>query len=94
MSDRVDNPFRRGVYYGHQTYFVTVDDRVRAVRDFDRAQCEAALRVDGLQRAVERAVRARLRLIDKADGLRAAVPPALTAYRRPRKIGRLRKIGP
>lgn len=61
-----ENPFERGVYNGRQTYIVTVDDRVRAVREFDRAQCEAALRVPDLQKTVRNAVQARLRQLDRS----------------------------
>lgn len=61
-----DNPFATGVYYGHQTYLVTVDDRCAAARRFDRAQCEAALRVPDLQKTVLNAVRARLRQLDRS----------------------------
>lgn len=69
-----DNPFRAGVYHGVQTYITTADERVQRVRGFDRAQCLAALCVEGLQRTVERAVRARLRQLNQAEGLRAAAP--------------------
>lgn len=67
MAKRVDNPFARGIYSGHRTYTVTADDRVRAVREFDRAQCLAALHVDDLQATVRRAIDQRLRALDRAD---------------------------
>lgn len=55
------NPFLAGVYDGVQTQKVSADDRVQAVKYFNRAQCEAALKVNGLQKTVEAAVQRRLR---------------------------------
>lgn len=59
MSTRT-SPFHAGVYNGIQTEHVSVDDRLQAVKHFNRAQCEAALKVQGLQKTVETAVRRRL----------------------------------
>ena len=67
MTQRVDNPFARGVYGGQRTYIVTAGERVREVRGFDRAQCLAALHVDDLQATVRRAVEQRLRALDMVD---------------------------
>lgn len=61
------NPFASVRYGDLQTYHVTVDDRIQAVRDFNAAQCRAALRLDDLQKTVERAVKARLRHIERED---------------------------
>ncbi|MCY1215357.1 hypothetical protein D9M68_540850 [compost metagenome] len=58
------NPFKANCYNGHQTYHVTTEDRIRAVKGFSRAQCLAALEVPGLQKTVERAVQARLRQLE------------------------------
>lgn len=58
---RAANPFAATVYNGHQTYHMTVDDRIAAVRRFTREQCQAALALPGLQKTVARAVRSRLR---------------------------------
>jgi len=59
------NPFTVTVYGSHPTYHVTVDDRIAAVRRFDRAQCQAALALPGLQKTVARAVHTRLRQIER-----------------------------
>lgn len=61
------NPFRAGVYNGVQMYHQTAEDRVRAVADFSRAECEAALQVPNLQKTVVTAVKRRLRLLDKSQ---------------------------
>lgn len=59
------HPFAASVYGSHQTYHLTVDDRIAAVRNFDRAQCQAALALPDLQKTVARAVHARLRRLDR-----------------------------
>lgn len=59
------NPFTATVYGSHQTYYMTADDRIAAVRRFDRAQCQAALALPGLQKTVARAVHTRLRQIER-----------------------------
>ena len=59
------NPFMAGVHGGIQTYHCVAEDRIRAVARFDRAQCEAALKLTGLQKTVEAAVRRRMRHLDK-----------------------------
>lgn len=58
------NPFAAGVYGGHQTYHMGADDRIAAVRRFDRAQCQAALALPHLQKTVASAVQRRLRQLD------------------------------
>lgn len=69
-----DNPFAAGVYCGHQTYVTSVDERVAWARTFDRAQCEAALRLPDLQKTVLRAVQIRLRALDRAAGAPRRTP--------------------
>lgn len=59
------NPFKASVHNGTQLYHLTAEDRVHAVAWFDRAQCEAALKLPGLQKSVEAAVQRRLRHFDK-----------------------------
>lgn len=61
----MDDPFKAGVYSGIQTYYIDAEDRVRAVARFDRAQCEAARKLPGLQKTVAAAVRRRLRYLDR-----------------------------
>lgn len=63
-----DSPFKCAVYGDIQSFAVTVEDRCDMVRKFSRAQCEAALRLDGLQRTVERAIQSRLRRLDREEG--------------------------
>lgn len=66
MAD-LNELFKAGVYNGFQTYHCTVEDRIRAVRAFDLAQCEAALAMEGrgLQKTVAQAVRRRMRELRK-----------------------------
>lgn len=63
---RLENPFKANCYAGIQTYHLTVEDRLNAVKAFDQAQCEAALRVAGLQKTVERAIQSQLRRLKRA----------------------------
>ncbi|GKS85571.1 hypothetical protein AVMA1855_15485 [Acidovorax sp. SUPP1855] len=60
-----NNPFKAGVYGGVPTYHVTADDRLRLVSSFERAQCDAALLVPGLQKTVASAVHRRIRHLDR-----------------------------
>ncbi|MDR1276406.1 MAG: hypothetical protein LBL72_08530 [Candidatus Accumulibacter sp.] len=46
-------------------YKVTAYDRVDAVKKFDRAKCEAALKVDDLQKTVEHAICARIHKLER-----------------------------
>ena len=59
------NPFKAGVHSGVQTYHCVAEDRIRAAAWFDRAQCEAALKLPGLQKTVAAAVQRRLHHFDK-----------------------------
>ena len=61
----ITNPFKAGVHGGVQTYHCVVEDRIRLVAWFDRAQCEAALQMPGLQKTVTTAVQRRLRYFDR-----------------------------
>lgn len=60
------NPFLAGTFDGRSTYHTDAVSRIARVRDFSRAQCEAALKVPGLQKTVEAVVRTRMRALDKA----------------------------
>ncbi|MCD6663482.1 MAG: hypothetical protein LT082_08790 [Comamonas sp.] len=64
---RAANPFAATVYNGHQTYHITVEDRIAAVRRFTSEQCQAALALPNLQKTVARAVHSRLRQLER-DG--------------------------
>ena len=59
------DPFKAEVLHGMQTYYCTVEDRVRAVAWFDRARCEAALALPDIQKTVAAAVQRRLRYFDR-----------------------------
>lgn len=73
MNSIAANPFAATVYGSHQTYHVTADDRIAAVRHFTtREQCRAALVLPGLQKTVARAVRSRLRQLERDSGARSA----------------------
>lgn len=55
-------PFEGPKYGSNQLYYLSVDERLDAVRlRMDREALEAALLVPGLQKTVERAIRSRLR---------------------------------
>lgn len=64
-----DNPFKAFTYPSDngpvQTYHCAADDRLRALANFDQAQCEAALRVPGLQASVRNALERRLRKLTR-----------------------------
>ena len=53
--------------HGHPCGAVDAQGRSYMVRKFNREQCEAALKVEGLQKSVEKAVHSRLRKLAK-DG--------------------------
>jgi hypothetical protein len=57
------DPFAAARYGDIQTWYITAEDRIRAVRGFSAAQCESALKLPELQKTVERAVRSRLRML-------------------------------
>lgn len=59
------NPFKAALHAGVQTYYCTAEDRIRLVAWFDRAQCEAALKLPDLQKTVAAAVQCRLRHFDQ-----------------------------
>jgi hypothetical protein len=59
------NPFKAGVYDGRPIYHTCVEDRVRMVQGMNRAECEAGLKVKGLQKGVVLALERRLRKLAK-----------------------------
>lgn len=59
------NPFLRPSPGYPNTQLMAGEDRIAAVREFDRDQCRAALEVPGLQKTVEKAIHARLRKLEK-----------------------------
>lgn len=68
-TPETDNPFKAFTYPSDngpvQTYHCAADDRLRALVNFDQAQCEAALRVPGLQASVRNAIERRLRKLTR-----------------------------
>ena len=63
------NPFKAARYGDTQCYHQTAEDRIRAVLDFDRAACTAALLLPDLQKTVATAVQRRLRYLDKVAAI-------------------------
>lgn len=59
------NPFQAGTYDGRPTFHTDAESRVRAAREFNRAQCEAGLLCKGLQKTVVVALQRRLRKLAK-----------------------------
>lgn len=59
------NPFKAGVYDGRAIYHTCAEDRVRMVQGMNRAECEAGLKVKGLQKGVVLALQRRLRRLAK-----------------------------
>ena len=64
MSTRTA-PFQAGIYDGKPSFHTDAESRVRAVHEMNRAQCEAALKVKGLQKGVVLALQRRLRRLAK-----------------------------
>ncbi|MDR1350833.1 MAG: hypothetical protein LBJ59_08700 [Zoogloeaceae bacterium] len=64
-TDKELAPFAVGKYDGVQVYTMDAAGRIRLVKTFDAAQCEAALKVPYLQKAVARALLARLKRIER-----------------------------
>lgn len=61
------NPFKAGVYDGRAIYHTCAEDRVRMVKGMNRAECEAGLKVNGLQTGVVLALQRRLRKLAKVS---------------------------
>lgn len=65
----IANAFKAIRYDDRQTWHITSEDRIRAVRGFTREQCLDALTTDGLQKTVEQAIQRRLRQLDRVPQL-------------------------
>lgn len=61
------NPFLEKGYKGMVYGAVDAQSRLDMVKHFNLEQCEAALKVEGLQKSVEKAVQSRMRKLSK-DG--------------------------
>ena len=60
------HPFYSGTYNGHDCYYVTADDRVKRVAEFDLDTCRAALQLEDLQATVRQALERRIRKLERA----------------------------
>lgn len=60
------HPFYSSTYNGHDCIDMTVDDRIRRVKEFTAEQCHAALSVPDLQKSVITALNRRLMKLAKA----------------------------
>lgn len=61
-----ENPFFSGYYCGFATVAQTTNDRIERVKTFSLEQCQAALKLPGLQTTVVKAVESRIRKLTKA----------------------------
>ena len=59
------NPFYGGTYYGRDTYHISADCRLRALKDFTLEQCQAALERTDLQKTVRTALERRIRKLQQ-----------------------------
>jgi hypothetical protein len=62
-NDSPENPFKAAKYGNVQTYYTVAGDRLRRVKEFSLEECEAALRLRGLQTTVRKAVESRMRAL-------------------------------
>lgn len=61
----IADAFKGPSYGDRQTWHISSDDRIHAVRGFTREQCLDALTTEGLQKTVEQAIRRRLRQLER-----------------------------
>lgn len=59
------DPFLRKGWNGMVTGAIDTKSRLDMVKRFNLEQCEAALKVDGLQKSVEKAIHSRMRKLAK-----------------------------
>lgn len=59
----MDNPFKSFEIDGEKFYAFVAEDRIAMVKKFDLVQCEAALRVDGVQKTVVAAIKRRQKVL-------------------------------
>lgn len=64
----MNNPFLTQCYGGRMMGAVSVEDRVRALRDFTLEQCRQALELQDLQKSVMTALERRIRKLEKEAG--------------------------
>lgn len=63
-----NNPFLTMVY-GHPCGACDAQTRLDMVKKFNREQCEAALKINGLQKSVEKALHSRINKLAKGGDL-------------------------
>lgn len=61
-----DHPFYSGTYDGHACFYMTADDRVKRVAEFDLQTCRRALVLADLQATVRAALERRVRKLERA----------------------------
>ena len=59
------NPFYSGTYYGRDTYHMSADCRLRALKGVTLEQCQAALERTDLQKTVRTALERRIRKLQQ-----------------------------
>jgi hypothetical protein len=69
------HPFYSGTYDGRDCFYMTTDDRVKRVAEFDLETCHRALELKGLQATVRGALERRVRKL-KRDAKPKKPPPA------------------
>ena len=61
-----DHPFYSGTYDGRDCFYMTADDRVKRVAEFDLQTCRRALELADLQATVRGALERRVRKLERA----------------------------
>lgn len=61
-----DNPFYSGTHDGCDCFYITADDRVKRVAEFDLQTCRRALELAELQATVRGALERRVRKLERA----------------------------
>ena len=65
MSKASVNPFYAGRCYAHNTFILNAETRLERAKKFNTKQCQAALKLAGLQKNVRTAIERRLRALTK-----------------------------
>lgn len=60
-----ENPFTASTFNGVTYYHVDAENRLRQLKSFNLAQCEAGLQAPGLQKTVANALHARIKKLKK-----------------------------
>lgn len=73
-----DHPFYSGTYDGRDCFYMTADDRVKRVAEFDLQTCRRALELAYLQATVRGALERRVRKLERAAN--PIKPPPAAKY--------------